>query len=213
MKIKMKTFLKEWGVFIVIVALAILSRIFIWQPVLVDGHSMDPTLADRERLIVVRTAPIQRFDIVIANEKDTNGETKQVVKRVIGLPGDTLKFDHDQLTINGKIYNEPYLANFQAQLKDGTLAKTYAAYPPTSELSKSQIDYFVQLAQHAQAFTTDTKGNPVFEVKVPKGKYYLLGDNRVLSRDSRAVGSFSRSDIIGDAKLRIWPLNKISFLN
>lgn len=205
----MKAFIKEWGIFITIIALAILSRIFIWAPVAVDGHSMDPTLADKERLVIIKTATINRFDIVVAKEGDKN-----IVKRVIGMPGDVISYNNDQLTINGKKYDEPYLADFKAQLASGQLEKTYGSYPLTSSLSSADRSNFVSLAQKTQAFTTDTNtGNPTFTVTVPKGEYYLMGDNRVVSRDSRAVGVFPRSEIVGEAKLRIWPLSKIGFMN
>ena len=62
-------FLKEWGLFSIIVGLIIASRIYLWAPVKVDGHSMDPTLADSEYLLVVNHLSIDRFDIVVASEK------------------------------------------------------------------------------------------------------------------------------------------------
>ncbi|MFC4652970.1 signal peptidase I [Lactococcus nasutitermitis] len=207
----MKNFLKEWGIFIAIIAIAVLSRIFIWSLVVVDGHSMDPTLADRQRLVLVKTAKINRFDIVVAKET-SDGQNKDIVKRVIGMPGDKITFDHDKLTIDGKVYNEPYLKDFKKQLADGQLEKTYAAYPLTKDLASADRSYFVQLAQQAKAFTVSNSSSPVFSVTVPKGQYFLMGDNRIVSRDSRAVGTFSRKDIVGEAKLRIWPLNKISLL-
>jgi len=203
-----KDFLKEWTIPIVIIVLFFLSRIFIWTLVLVDGHSMDPTLADRERLVLIKTATPKRFDIVVAKEED-----KDIVKRVIGLPGDTLSFNHDKLTINGKEYKEPYLENFQKQLADGSLEKTYGSYPITSALPESQRSFFVGLAQQAKAFTVDATNNPTFTVKVPEGQYFLMGDNRIVSSDSRAVGPFQRKDIIGVVKARIWPLSKISLIN
>ncbi|MFK4928926.1 signal peptidase I [Lactococcus petauri] len=209
-------FVKEWGIFIAIITIAILSRIFIWSLVVVDGHSMDPNLADKQRLVLIKTASINRFDIVVAKETETvNGqtETKDVVKRVVGMPGDEIKFDKDQLYINGKKTDEPYLADFKKQLSNNELEKTYQNYALTSELSEANRAYFVQLAQQAQAFTTDATGNPTFTIKVPEGEYLLLGDNRILSRDSRAVGTFKRSDIVGRTMFRVWPINKISTLN
>ena len=99
-------FLKEWGLFILIITSIILSRIFLWTPVRVDGHSMDPTLADNEYLLVINKLPINRFDIVVASETE-NGKTKEIVKRVIGLPGDTIQYENDTLYINGKKTDEP----------------------------------------------------------------------------------------------------------
>ena len=78
-----KHFLKEWGLFLLILSLLALSRIFFWSNVRVEGHSMDPTLADGEILFVVKHLPIDRFDIVVAHEEDGN---KDIVKRVIGMP-------------------------------------------------------------------------------------------------------------------------------
>ncbi|MCC9845347.1 signal peptidase I, partial [Streptococcus agalactiae] len=97
----MKEFIKEWGVFILILSLFLLSRIFLWQFVKVDGHSMDPTLADKEQLVVLKQTKINRFDIVVANEEE-GGQKKKIVKRVIGMPGDVIKYKNDTLTINNK---------------------------------------------------------------------------------------------------------------
>ena len=69
-------FLKEWGLFSIIVGLIIASRIYLWAPVKVDGHSMDPTLADSEYLLVVNHLSIDRFDIVVANEKTTTAKPR-----------------------------------------------------------------------------------------------------------------------------------------
>lgn len=101
----MKHFIKEWGPLILFFLILILSRAFIWQPVKVDGHSMDPTLADGERLIVLSTTSIDRFDIVVAKETE-NGKTKEIVKRVIGMPGDTITYKNDVLYVNGKKVDE-----------------------------------------------------------------------------------------------------------
>ena len=203
----MMKFLKEWGLFLFIIIAILLSRVFLWSLVVVDGHSMDPTLADKERLVIVRKSTINRFDIVVAKEETADGSTKDIVKRVIGMPGDTIKFDHDQLTINNKVYPENYLKDYQKQLSDGQLEKTYGKYPLTNALSEQNRSLFVSLAQSTKAFTTDSTGNPTFTVKVPEGQYFLMGDNRVVSQDSRAVGTFKRSAIVGEAKLRVWPLN------
>ena len=205
----MMKFLKEWGLFLFIIIAILLSRVFLWSLVVVDGHSMDPTLADKERLVIVKKSTINRFDIVVAKEETADGSTKDIVKRVIGMPGDTIKFDHDQLTINNKVYPENYLKDYQKQLADGQLEKTYGTYPLTNALSEQNRSLFVSLAQSTKAFTTDSTGNPTFTV--PEGQYFLMGDNRVVSQDSRAVGTFKRSAIVGEAKLRVWPLNKISF--
>ena len=62
--------LKEWGLFIIFISIIILSRLYLWSPVKVDGHSMDPTLANGEYLLVLKYQSIDRFDIVVATETD-----------------------------------------------------------------------------------------------------------------------------------------------
>lgn len=191
----MKQFLREWGLFILFMLVFGLSRLFVWQPVKVDGHSMDPTLANNERLIVLKTTSIDRFDVVVARETE-NGQTKDIVKRVIGMPGDKVTYKDDALYINDKLVQEAYLSAYQKAFKADKLQSTY-----------SYNTLFQQLAQTSQAFTTDALGNTEFTVEVPEGEYYLLGDDRIVSKDSREVGTFKKSAIIGEVKLRFWPLS------
>lgn len=193
-------FLKEWGPFILFVLVLGLSRLFLWQPVKVDGHSMDPTLADGERLIVLDHTKINRFDIVVAKETE-DGQTKEIVKRVIGMPGDTITYNDDTLYINGKEVDEKYLDEYKQAFDDDQLQDIYA-----------YNSLFQELAEKADAFTTDSDGNTEFTVKVPKGEYYLVGDDRIVSKDSREVGTFPKSSIVGEVKFRFWPLSKIGFI-
>ena len=197
----MKQFIKEWGPFILFFIALGLVRLFLIQPVSVDGHSMDPTLADGERLIVLRTAKIDRFDIVVAKEKEGN-KTKEIVKRVIGLPGDTITYKDDVLYVNGKKTDEPYLDKYQKAFEDDDLQDIY-----------SYNTLFQQLAESSDAFTTAKDGSTEFTVKVPKNQYFLLGDDRIVSKDSREVGSFKKSVIVGEVKFRFWPLSKIGGVN
>ncbi|MGQ9411994.1 signal peptidase I [Streptococcus pluranimalium] len=196
----MKRFLKEWGFFLLFLTVFLLSRWFIWFPVTVDGHSMDPTLANKEKLIVIKTADINRFDMVVANEVE-NGAKKQIVKRVIGLPGDTITYKNDKLFVNGKETKETYLADYQQRYQKDKLQKTYA-----------YNSYFQSLAQASKAFTQDATGNTQFTVTVPEGHYYLLGDDRLVSKDSRAVGTFATEQLVGEVKFRYWPFTEIGVL-
>ena len=118
------SFLKEWGLFIIFISVIILSRLFLWSPVKVDGHSMDPTLANGEYLLVLKHQSIDRFDIVVATETDDNGTTKEIVKRVIGMPGDTIQYENDTLYINGKKTDEPYLTDYIKKFKEDKLQST-----------------------------------------------------------------------------------------
>ncbi|MFU2203832.1 signal peptidase I [Streptococcus hyovaginalis] len=192
----MKRFIKEWGLFLLFITIFLLSRWLIWFPVTVDGHSMDPTLSDKERLIVIKTAKIERFDIVVADEEE-NGEQKQIVKRVIGMPGDTISYDKDTLRVNGREVDESYLDDYLKRYQDDKLQATYDFNP-----------YFQSLAKASKAFTQDSSGQATFEVTVPEGHYYLLGDDRIVSKDSRAVGTFTKDNLVGEVKFRYWPLTK-----
>ena len=193
-------FLKEWGLFILIITSIILSRIFLWTPVRVDGHSMDPTLADNEYLLVINKLPINRFDIVVASETE-NGKTKEIVKRVIGLPGDTIQYENDTLYINGKKTDEPYLKEYIKKFKEDKLQSTY-----TGKGFEENGELFRQMAQSAQAFTVDQDGSATFTKKLLDDEYLLLGDDRIVSKDSRQVGAFKESQIKGEAVFRLWPL-------
>ena len=195
-----RSFLKEWALFGLIIGGIILSRIYLWTPVRVDGHSMDPTLADSEYLLVINKLPIGRFDIVVASETE-NGKTKEIVKRVIGLPGDTIEYKNDVLYINGKETDEPYLKDYIQKFKEDKLQSTYSGkgFEENGEL-------FRQMAQIAEAFTVDKDGSATFTKKLLDDEYLLLGDDRIVSKDSRQVGAFKKDQIKGEAVLRLWPL-------
>lgn len=194
----MKQFLKEWGGFTLFLALILISRWLIWSPVTVDGHSMDPTLQDKERLIMLRTEHLNRFDIVVAGEVDQSGKEKLIVKRIIGLPGDTIRYDNDVLYINEEKVEEPYLKEYLTLFEKDKLQETY-----------SYSSYFQSLALSAEAFTLDANGQTSFTVTVPEGEYYLLGDDRLVSQDSRRVGTFKKEAIQGEIVFRMWPLNRL----
>ncbi|MDR2833869.1 MAG: signal peptidase I [Streptococcaceae bacterium] len=194
----MKKFFKNWWEVIVFAAIMIILRVFFISPIVVDGHSMDPTLINGERMIMVRHLSINRFDIVVSEEPGQPG--KNIIKRVIGMPGDTITFDNDQLIINGKKYDEPYLLEYQTQWAKDRLQETY-----------SFNSYFQEIAKTANAFTQLEDRTATFTIEVPDGHYFLMGDDRLISKDSRdpSVGPVPASDIRGEAKIAFWPLNRI----
>ena len=161
---------------------------------------MDPTLADSEYLLVINKLPIDRFDIVVASETE-NGKTKEIVKRVIGLPGDTIQYENDTLYINGKKTDEPYLKEYIKKFKEDKLQSTY-----TGKGFEENGELFRQMAQIAEAFTVDKDGNATFSITLKNDEYLLLGDDRIVSKDSRQVGAFKKEQIKGEAVLRLWPL-------
>ncbi|HEM6345806.1 TPA: signal peptidase I [Streptococcus suis] len=191
-------FLTEWGALILIMLAIFASRYFLWNPVSVDGHSMDPTLQHQEKLIMLKTTSIDRFDIVVASEVDSSGKEKLIVKRVIGMPGDEIRIENDVLYINGQEVDEPYLDDYLAAFQKDKLQEEYA-----------YNKQFQAVAQSAQAFTLDANSYPSLSYVVPEGHYFLLGDNRLVSLDSRTVGPFTRSNIKGEVVFRMWPFNRI----
>lgn len=171
----------EWAKAIVIaVVLALLIRNFIFAPYVVDGDSMYPTLHNRERVFVNMTVKyigeFDRGDIVVLN-----GDDVHYVKRIIGLPGDTVEMKNDQLYINGKKVDEPYLA---------------------ANKKRAKQDGFDHL--------TDDFG----PVKVPDNKYFVMGDNRRNSMDSRnGLGLFTKKKIAGTSKFVFYPFNEMRKTN
>ncbi|HFI0228186.1 TPA: signal peptidase I [Streptococcus suis] len=191
-------FLAEWGTLILFMIALFASRYFLWDPVSVDGHSMDPTLQHQEKLVMFKTTSIDRFDIVVASEIDSDGKEKLIVKRVVGMPGDTIRYENDVLYINDQEVDEPYLDEYLAAFQKDKLQEEYA-----------YNKQFQAVAQAAQAFTQDANRSINFSVTVPEGQYYLLGDDRLVSLDSRSVGTFARDKIKGEVVFRFWPVNRV----
>ncbi len=169
---KNKTF-KTIMSYLLIIVLVILIRIFFIDPVRVDGGSMDTTLANGQIMIlnkiVYKRNDVKRYDIVVVNEGD-----KSIIKRVIGLPGETIEYKDNKLYINGKETSDPY---------------------PSTE-------------------TDDFSINDIGHTKIPGDCYFVMGDNRANSLDSRypTIGVVRKNQIVGRAKLRIWPLNKLGIV-
>lgn len=168
--------------FLILGAILIGLRHFVFTPVVVKGDSMDPTLIDGERVIALKNTEIKRFDIVTFPAPDDPG--KNYIKRVIGLPGDTIEYKNDELYINGKEYEEPYLDEFKGELEDD------------------------------QPLTSDFTLNDLFGAeKVPEGELFVLGDNRRISKDSRIIGMIKEKNIMADVKFVFWPLDRFGTVN
>ncbi len=152
---------KELIPYVIIVLVVILIRTFIVTPIAVQGDSMVPTLKGNELMILKKyDKDYQRFDIVVV---DKSVYKDSLIKRVIGLPGETIEYSHNKLYINGK------------ELKD-----TYA-YGET------------------ESFKTITLG---------KDEYFLMGDNREVSLDSRILGPIKKDKIKGTVGIILYPFNR-----
>ena len=187
-----------WGTIItaiIMILIVILLRVFVFSPVIISGHSMDPTLHNGERVIALKHTKIERFDIVTLKAPDNPDE--DYVKRIIGLPGDTIEMKNDQLYINGKKYDEPFLDDYIKKMKNHTLANVYP----------EQFKYVANTAQNfTNNFTLQDLEATGGKVKVPKDSYFVMGDNRLVSKDSRYLGFIPKSSILGEVKFAFWPL-------
>ncbi len=154
--------LKELLPYIIIIIVVIIIRTFIFTPVVVNGPSMMNTLHNGDVMILdkigMKLGGIKRFDIVVIQ----TGKTK-IIKRVIGLSGETISYKNNKLYINGK------------------------------EVSDN----------HSNEITYDFE-----EIKIPDGEYYVLGDNRTDSVDSRILGTIPKNEILGHATFIIYPFNR-----
>ena len=129
----------------------------------VDGFSMIPTLQNGEYILVnklaYKTGQPNRGDIIVF--RLPGDESQDLIKRVIGLPGDTIEVRNGQVYVNGAALAEPYLSQ-----------------PTNSTIPARQVE---------------------------PGRYFVMGDNRNNSSDSRSFGSIARSDIVGRAWVVYWP--------
>ncbi|SDW28219.1 signal peptidase I [Paenibacillus sp. CF384] len=180
----------EWVKALAIAAILVLViRYFLFAPFIVDGPSMEPTFYTGERLIVNKVIYDIREphhgEVVVFHVPD---EGRDFIKRVIGVPGDKVKYEGDDLFINDKKVDEPYLKESIENAK------------ANGEIFNNQgTDRNFPNAN----FTTDV---------VPEGMILAFGDNRRNSKDSRMIGYVSMKEIVGRADIIFWPMDKISFV-
>ena len=156
--------------FVICVAVVLLLSNFVAKPVVIRGTSMNPTLENFDfalsnRLSIVLGGEIERFDIVVVQS-----EEGEIVKRVVGIPGDTISYVNGVLSVNGTQIEEDYIID---------------------DPKKHHADM------------------DVYEVTLGPDEYFLMGDNRTGSTDSRYFGPFHRSDIISKDLLVLFPFNRI----
>lgn len=176
----------EWFFSIVIAIVAAwLITSFVFSRYEVHGESMYPTFKDGDNLIVSKISKpletIDRGDVIVLH----SNEKRDYIKRLIGVPGDTIQYKRDQLYINGEKVSEPYL-EFNKEHK--------VANQLTEDFNVSDTKY--------------SEGKK----EIPKGKYLVLGDNRLNSNDSRGkLGLISDNQIVGKAKIRVLPTDNMQY--
>ena len=174
----MKSLIKD--IIIALVIVLIITAII--KPTIVRESSMERTLYDGNYVLVNKMAykfgKVERGDIIVfhsglkAEEGSGDSEgNKLLIKRIIGIPGDTIKIDNGNVYLNGEKQDEKYIA------EGGTPGEVKAT-------------------------------------KVPEGKLFVMGDHRVVSIDSRSpeVGFVDQDSVVGEAFVRLWPLNEICLL-
>jgi signal peptidase I len=154
-------------------AASVLIITFLYQPVRVEGTSMLPRLEDRDRLFVNKfvyhISAIERGDVVVF--RYPRDQEKSYIKRVIALPGDTLRVDRGRVYVNGSLLHEPYV-------------------PPQYRDTRS-----------------------LEETVIPADRYFMMGDHRSISSDSRDFGPVDRSLIYGKAVFVYWPARDVGVVH
>ena len=175
MKRDYKPIIKDIISYLLIIVAVVLIRVFIFDPVRVDGPSMNTTLLDGQVLILNKIGykkdKIQRYDIIVA-DVIINNKKERVVKRVIGLPNETIYAEDGKVYVDGKEI-------------DGSYTST-----------------------ETEDFSIEDNGF----TKIPGDSYFIMGDNRSISLDSREFGPVKEKEIVGKASIVIWPLNKIKVI-
>jgi signal peptidase I len=158
---------------LIAIGLALVIIVFLYQPVKVEGTSMAPLLSDQERIFinkfVYRFEPIQRRDVVVFWYP--LDRSKSFIKRVIGLPGESVEIRQGIVYVNGRAIDEPYVP---------------VQYEDMSDFGP---------------------------VRVPKDNYFVMGDHRISSNDSRVFGPVDSKYIYGRAVFAYWPVDHFGSLS
>jgi signal peptidase I len=171
--------LTEWAIIIVVaLTVALVLRAFVVQTFYIPSPSMTPTLKVGDRIVVDKLAyhlhGVGRGDIIVFKRppaENCGTPVTDLVKRVIGLPGETISDKNGTIYIDGKALLQPWLPKNDPD----TYTPTFAP------------------------------------VKIPSNSYFVMGDDRTVSCDSRYWGTVPRSLIVGKVDMRVWPLDRIAF--
>ena len=176
----------EWVVVIVgAVGLALIIKAFLFQAYYIPSPSMNPTLFEGDRILVNKLSyklhSVNRGDLIVFDTPEASGED-DLIKRVIGLPGEFVNVEEERIEIDGGLLLEPYL--------------------PLSSNIKS----------FATPVNCVNRPNENYGCRIPDDHVFVMGDNRSNSRDSRFFGPVPIEDVKGRAFIRVWPIGDIKRL-
>lgn len=165
--------------FLIALFLGVIIRGFLLIPIPVTGNSMNQTLKQGDMVVMEKFTKVQRFDVIVFRKED--GTT--YIKRVIGLPGDAIRYEQDQLYVNEEEVPENFLMNNQDHDHETT--------PYTTNFNLRDLIGLDQL---------------------PQNEYFVLGDNRRISKDSRSFGTVNSREIIGKARFVYYPITDMKII-
>ena len=178
--------LVEWAIVIVgAIGLALLIKTFLFQAYYIPSPSMTPTLSEGDRILVNKLSyklhSVNRGDLIVFDTPEAGGND-DLIKRVIGLPGEFVDVEDGRIEIDGGLLLEPYLP------------------------LNTDINSFSTPANCVN------RPNENSGCRIPDEHVFVIGDNRSNSRDSRFFGPVPVEDVEGRAFIRVWPASKIKRL-
>ncbi|KRM59903.1 signal peptidase I [Secundilactobacillus malefermentans] len=175
--------------------LALLLKNYVLSPVKVDGPSMQPNLENNQRVWIFNQAKVKHLSVIVFDAHGEDPSAKpgtDYVKRVIGLPGDTVSYKNGTIYVNNKKIKQNFISE--------------------SERTSGTTDGSGHSSWNLKTLSKRFKwGNG--SVTVPKGKYFVLGDHRSVSNDSRYWGFVDKDKIAGVVKVPVWSSTKTKRAN
>ncbi|WP_352400588.1 signal peptidase I [Anaerotignum sp.] len=183
--VKKKKEFPLWVQLLLLLALVFVLRTFVLGTVYVKGSSMEPNFYHGDLVFINKLATSvaspQKGDVVICR-LNSDGQEENIIKRVIGLPGDEI-----DIVWNGDSENVEYYL----YVNDERIEESFLGEPMM------------------------TKGDIEYPFEVPEGSYFVMGDNRNASSDSRrvSIGAIEKKDLVGEVVFRLYPFDKFGFIS
>ena len=161
---------------------------------IVEGSSMDNTLANQDKLLLLTGLYTAECGDIVVVEDAATGLDHPIIKRIIAVGGQRVRFTPDAIYVDGVELEEGYVYTDDYENIFGEL---------------SQYKYSVHPSDALNDIVVEKEDGVYYEILIPEGELFLMGDHRNNSKDSRDFGTVSEDSIIGEAILRIYPFQKI----